>query len=114
MERFSLRIYFNGRSLGPGKVELLERIAEYGSIAAAGRSMGMSYKRAWMLVAEADELFGKPTVEKQHGGHQGGGARLSRLGEAIVREYRIAQALTEQAIAQPMRNIVDELNADKS
>ena len=64
MERFSLRIYFNGRSLGPGKVELLERIAEYGSIAAAGRSMGMSYKRAWMLVAEADELFGKPTVEK--------------------------------------------------
>ncbi|UHD44163.1 LysR family transcriptional regulator [Aureimonas altamirensis] len=71
MERFSLRIYFNGRSLGPGKVELLERIAEYGSIAAAGRSMGMSYKRAWMLVAEADELFGKPTVEKQHGGHQG-------------------------------------------
>ncbi|KAA0970870.1 LysR family transcriptional regulator [Aureimonas fodinaquatilis] len=108
MQRISLRIYFDDKALGPGKVELLEGISKYGSIAAAGRAMGMSYKRAWLLVAETDELFGKPTVEKQHGGKQGGGARLSKLGETIVREYRIAQQLTENAVALPMSRIQNE------
>lgn len=98
MATISLRIDFGDKRLGPGKVLLLERIAEHGSIAAAGRSLGMSYKRAWMLVAETDAIFGQPTVEKQQGGKEGGGARLSSLGETIVRAYRQAERLAAKAI----------------
>ncbi|WP_062228375.1 winged helix-turn-helix domain-containing protein [Aureimonas frigidaquae] len=111
MARISLKIYFDDQRLGPGKVDLLERIATHGSIAAAGRSLGMSYKRAWTLVAETDAIFGKPTVERQHGGSQGGGARLSPLGETIVREYRLAQRRAEEAIAGSITAIEAEREA---
>jgi len=105
MAKISLRIDFGEKRLGPGKVLLLERIAEFGSIAAAGRSLGMSYKRAWLLVAETDAIFGRPTVEKQQGGKDGGGARLSELGEAIVSNYRRAEEVAARAIASEVKAI---------
>lgn len=98
MATISLRIDFGEKRLGPGKILLLERIAKHGSIAAAGRSLGMSYKRAWLLVAETDAIFGKPTVEKQQGGKEGGGTKLSDLGETIVRAYRQAERQAAAAI----------------
>ncbi|WP_439816041.1 winged helix-turn-helix domain-containing protein [Zavarzinia sp. CC-PAN008] len=95
----SLRIDLDpdGR-IGPGKIDLLEKIAAFGSISAAGRQMGMSYRRAWELVEELNTIFGKPVVERQVGGRQGGGARLTALGLALVTRYRaIEQAAAAAA-----------------
>ena len=71
--RLRLRVVFgDGAMIGPGKADLLERIRETGSISAAGRAMGMSYKRAWMLVETLNALFRDPLVESIRGGVQGG------------------------------------------
>ncbi|GAC1567945.1 MAG: winged helix-turn-helix domain-containing protein [Vulcanimicrobiaceae bacterium] len=93
MTRISLRLKFDGdRLLGPGRVQLLELIAETGSISAAGREMSMSYRRAWTLVEDLNRTFREPLVEKQLGGSGGGGALLTPLGAEIVRRYRAIEA----------------------
>ena len=81
MPSLSLRINLDpeGR-IGPGKIELLEQIAAFGSISAAARGMEMSYKRAWDLVEEMNTIFGKPVVAAQTGGKRGGGAQLTPSG----------------------------------
>lgn len=81
-----------GAMLGPGKAELLERIRDGGSIAAAGRDMGMSYKRAWSLVEEMNRAFRDPLVESARGGSHGGGARLTAAGSAVLGHYRGMEA----------------------
>lgn len=87
--RLSLRLHFApGRMLGPGKAQLLELIQETGSISAAGRRMDMSYKRAWSLVEEMNATYVAPVVESSRGGAQGGGARLTETGAAVLRHYR--------------------------
>lgn len=99
MPSLSLRINLDpdGR-IGPGKIELLEKIAAAGSISAAARTMEMSYKRAWDLVEEMNRLFGKPVVSTQSGGRKGGGARLTPVGEAVVTRFRaIERAATDAA-----------------
>lgn len=100
MAHLSIRIDFDeeGR-LGPGKVALLERIAQEGSISAAGRSMNMSYKRAWELVAEINRSFTEPLVAAKTGGKSGGGAALTARGEELIRHYRAIErkALTATA-----------------
>lgn len=80
--------------IGPGRADLLEGIAETGSIAAAGRNMGMSYKRAWMLIDSMNAVFGAPLVETNRGGVAGGGAVLTPFGVQILTLY---QNLTEAA-----------------
>jgi molybdate transport system regulatory protein len=101
MPSLSLRINLDpeGR-IGPGKIALLEQIATFGSIAAAGRAMGMSYRRAWELVEELNAIFGKQVVERQIGGRHGGGAKLTVLGLALVSRFRaIERAAAEAAQA---------------
>jgi molybdate transport system regulatory protein len=84
-----LRVDFGEHgALGPGKARLMELIAETGSISAAGRAMGMSYRRAWLLVDNLNGAFGEPLVAKQTGGSGGGGAVLTRLGREVVQRYR--------------------------
>jgi molybdate transport system regulatory protein len=80
------------RALGPGKIRLLELIAETGSISAAGRSMKMSYRRAWLLVDDLNHSFRKPVVISRPGGAAGGGATLTPLGTEVVRRYRAIEA----------------------
>ncbi len=75
-------------ALGPGKADLLEGIAETGSIAAAGRRMGMSYKRAWMLTEAMNRMFVRPLVDASKGGAHGGGAALTPLGLRMLDAYR--------------------------
>jgi len=88
-----LRIVFGpGAMLGPGKADLLEGIDRAGSISAAGRAMGMSYKRAWTLVEEVNRLFCDPLVASSRGGAQGGGARLTGTGQAVLAHYRRIEA----------------------
>jgi molybdate transport system regulatory protein len=77
-----------GRWIGPGKADLLEGIAETGSIAAAGRKMGMSYKRAWGLVEEMNGLFTAPLVSAARGGAGHGGAALTEAGHEVLAIYR--------------------------
>jgi molybdate transport system regulatory protein len=104
MPSLSLRIDLEpaGR-IGPGKIELLEQIAAFGSISAAARNMDMSYKRAWDLVEEMNRLFGKPVVSAKTGGKRGGGAQLTPAGLAVVSRFRAieraAGAAAEQHIA---------------
>ncbi|MFN3525711.1 MAG: winged helix-turn-helix domain-containing protein, partial [Paracoccus sp. (in: a-proteobacteria)] len=79
-DRTALRVrlvFGDDRILGPGKAELLERIDRSGSIAAAGREMGMSYKRAWQLIGTLNAMFREPLVESTRGGPSGGGAVLT-------------------------------------
>jgi len=93
-----IRIVFGEDAmLGPGKADLLERIRETGSIAAAGRSMSMSYKRAWTLVDEMNNAFRDPVVASTRGGPSGGGARLTDLGREVLSQYR---ALETEAAAR--------------
>ncbi len=85
--RLKLRILFDDAMLGPGKAALLEGIRATGSIAAAGRGMGMSYKRAWSLVEEMNAAFAVPLVESSRGGPGGGGARLTETGDRVLQLY---------------------------
>ncbi len=80
-----LRILFpGGLRLGPGKIELLAAIGETGSISAAGRALGMSYRRAWLLIDEANRMFTAPLVLASAGGSHGGGAQLTDLGRSVI------------------------------
>lgn len=99
--RFRFRIY-NGSvvAIGPGKVDLLEAIAETGSISAAARSMNMSYRRAWSLVETLNQSLREPAVITATGGTHGGGARLSEVGAEIVRRYRAIEDIAMQAAAE--------------
>lgn len=96
--RLSLRLVFGEDAmLGPGKAELLERIRDNGSISAAGRDMKMSYKRAWMLVETMNAIFREPLVDSTRGGPNGGGARLTEAGLAVLAQYRSLEATAAQA-----------------
>ena len=107
--RLFLRVDFDGAGvLGPGKVRLMEAIAETGSITAAGRRLGMSYRRAWLLIDALNHLFRAPLVEAQRGGEKGGGATLTALGEQVLARYRAL----EQATLAAARPHLDALAAD--
>ena len=108
-----LRLLFGDRLvLGPGKAELLAGIAETGSIAAAGRAMGMSYKRAWSLVEELNTAFREPLVTSARGGAGGGGAVLTGAGIAVLGAYQSMVAATAKACAADVERIADLLAAD--
>ncbi|MEL6680610.1 MAG: LysR family transcriptional regulator [Pseudomonadota bacterium] len=83
--------------IGPGKADLLDLIADTGSIAAAGRQMDMSYKRAWMLVETLNAMFPAPLVHSSRGGAAGGGASLTDLGHEVLGHYRALEARAREA-----------------
>jgi len=104
MPQLSIRIDFDDEGrLGPGKVTLLERIAQEGSISAAGRSMNMSYKRAWELVADINRSFEEPLVTAQTGGRSGGGASLTERGQELIRHYRAIERKALSATATHLK-----------
>lgn len=92
MTALKLRILFDGAMIGPGKAALLDGIAATGSIAAAGRQMQMSYKRAWMLVETMNAAFAAPLVDSSRGGTKGGGAHLTETGQAVLMHFRALEA----------------------
>jgi molybdate transport system regulatory protein len=98
--RFSLA---PGIDLGPGKADLLEGILETGSISAAGRRMRMSYKRAWQLVGELNNLFDAPLVAASTGGSGGGGASLTKRGRDVLARYRRMHAACVAAVARDLK-----------
>ena len=109
-----LRLLFGDRLVfGPGKGELLARIVETGSIAAAGRAMGMSYKRAWALVEEMNAVFRAPLVVSARGGAGGGGASLTDAGREVLAAYQAILIRTREA-ADPDLVRIETLLRDMS
>lgn len=87
--RLSIRIDLpSGDRIGPGKIALLEAIRSTGSISAGARALGMSYRRAWLLVEEINESLREPAVAAETGGRRGGGAMLTPVGERVIDLYR--------------------------
>jgi len=84
-----LRIDFDEKSrLGPGKIDLLEAIRKSGSISQAARDLGMSYRRAWLLIESFKETFREPVTLAQTGGRGGGGIALTKFGQELIASYR--------------------------
>jgi molybdate transport system regulatory protein len=91
--RLTVRVDFGAdRALGPGKIRLLEAIGKTGSISRAGRALGMSYRRAWLLVDDMNRCFRAPVVATQPGGVKGGGAALTPFGLELIEMYRAVEA----------------------
>lgn len=82
-------------AMGPGKADLLDAITAQGSISAAAKDMGMSYRRAWMLVDAMNRCWSGPLVEAVAGGGHERGARVTPLGEEVLRHYRTISAAAE-------------------
>jgi molybdate transport system regulatory protein len=100
----TIRVDFGAHGyLGPGKIRLMELISKHGSISAAGKEMGMSYRRAWLLMDEINHIFKEPLIETQMGGSGGGGARLTRLGRDVVGRYRAIEGASATASAADLR-----------
>jgi molybdate transport system regulatory protein len=69
MPRLTLRLDFgSGQAIGHGKIRLLEAVRDHGSISASGRQMGMSYRRAWLLIDQLNAIFAQPVIRTKHGG----------------------------------------------
>jgi molybdate transport system regulatory protein len=108
--RPSLRITLDaGMRLGPGKIDVLEAVGRTGSISAAGRELGMSYRRAWLLVDAVNRMFRRPVVLAAAGGAQGGGAQLTDFGHALVAAYRRIEDRTRAAIREELAAFESDL-----
>jgi len=79
-------------AMGPGKADILAAIAREGSISAAGRALGMSYRRTWLLVDEMNRCFRERVVETQAGGSRERGAVLTEQGKTVLAAYRDLEA----------------------
>lgn len=90
-------------AVGPGKVDLLEAIAKTGSISAAARDLGMSYRRAWLLVDTMNRCFKQPVVAAEAGGKRGGGTQLTASGLRAVRHYRRIERSALRAASGELR-----------
>lgn len=105
-----LRIDFGeGIRLGPGKIDLLEAIVETGSISGAGRKIGMSYRRAWLLVEELNTLFSTPVVIANAGGAHGGGTEVTAFGQSLIAAFRRLEARTQAAITEEFSEFADTI-----
>jgi len=95
--KLKLQLMHGGEiAMGPGKAELLDAIEATGSISAAARSMGMSYRRAWMLADTMNRCFAQALIETHPGGGKQSGARLTEAGKRAREAYA---ALVEMAQA---------------
>ena len=95
----------SGNRIGPGKIALLEAIRSTGSISAAARSIGMSYRRAWLLVEEINQTLREPAVTAETGGARGGGAVVTPVGEKVVGLYRAIELQARAAAGNEFRAI---------
>lgn len=99
-------------ALGPGKVDLLEAIERSGSISQAARELGLSYRRAWMLVDTMNQCFKTPLVAPARGGKKGGGAQVTALGLRIAKLYRTMETKAVQSADKEWRTIQKSLKKD--
>jgi molybdate transport system regulatory protein len=104
--RLTIRVDFGSKQvLGPGKIRLLEAIQRTGSISQAGRSLDMSYRRAWLLVDDLNRCFRETVVTKQPGGARGGGAALTAFGMKLIKNYRSIETRATAAAKRQLRDL---------
>ena len=103
----------SGDRIGPGKIALLEAIRSAGSISGAARSLGMSYRRAWLLVEEVNDALREPAVTAETGGRRGGGAALTAVGERVVDLYRTIESQARSAAGGEFRAIGKLVRTEK-
>jgi len=96
-------------AMGPGKADLLRAIAETGSISASAKRMGMSYRRAWLLVDTMNRCFREPVVDSATGGPGGGGASVTRFGRAVLARYDAMRARVDRALGPELSAFADLL-----
>ena len=110
--RPSLRFHIRDReregeiAIGPGKIALLEAIEATGSITGAARRLGMSYRRAWLLVDETNRSLVRAAVTAAAGGKKGGGAQLTPTGIELCRRYRAIERLVDTAVTRELRGLL--------
>jgi len=102
----------DGMVLGPGKVDLLEAIGRTGSISAAGRELGMSYRRAWLLVDALNHMFPNALVTASPGGSRGGGAKLTDYGRGVAAAYRRVEARTRAVMREELEPFNVRVDSD--
>jgi molybdate transport system regulatory protein len=89
-----------GAAIGPGKIELLEAIADSGSLSEAARQLGMSYRRAWVLLDSLNKTFTSPLATASVGGRGGGGVQVTPLGAELVQRFRRLEASVDELAAE--------------
>lgn len=99
-------------ALGPGKADLLNAIKASGSISKAAKSMGMSYRRAWLLVDTMNASFVTPLIETSRGGGGGGGASLTKAGEEALARYRAMEDKVQSLLAEDIADFTSLLRPD--
>ncbi len=104
----------SGRAVGPGKIRLLAQIHKSGSITQAARDLGLSYRRAWLLINDLNNSFRLPVIEAATGGSGGGGTRLTPFGRKLVQRYQTIEAEALAATWQHRRKLQAALNTGKS
>ena len=113
--RLSIRIDLaSGDRIGPGKIALLEAIDSTGSISAGARSLGMSYRRAWLLVEEVNDALREPAVTAETGGRSGGGAMLTPVGKRVIDLYRAIESNARNAANQEFRAMGKLVRSEKT
>jgi molybdate transport system regulatory protein len=113
--RLSIRIDLaSGDRIGPGKIALLEAIRSTGSISAGARAMGMSYRRAWLLVEGLNQALREPVVTTETGGRSGGGASLTPAGERIIDVYRAIEVHARTAASGEFRAMGKLVRSEKT
>jgi molybdate transport system regulatory protein len=106
----TLRVLGDGEpAMGPGKAKLIELIDATGSISAAAREMGMSYRRAWQLVDALNTSFTEPVVLTATGGRRGGGAVVTGFGKRLADDFRKMEARASAAIASDIERYTRQL-----
>ncbi|WP_019583217.1 MULTISPECIES: winged helix-turn-helix domain-containing protein [unclassified Thioalkalivibrio] len=99
-------------AMGPGKAMLLDAIRDKGSISAAARSVGMSYRRAWDLVETMNQSFREPVITTAKGGSGGGGAQITEFGETVLARYRDMERKACEALRDELHAFADFLAED--
>ena len=97
-------------AIGPGKADLLEAIAASGSISESARRLGMSYRRAWLLVDTMNRCFREPLVASATGGSGGGGAQVTPFGRTVLARYRALETRVERALDRPLADFTELLS----
>lgn len=105
--RWRMRIMRNNViAIGPGKITLLEAVRDQGSITAAAKSLGMSYRRAWLLLDEINSSLANPATISSHGGARGGTSLLTEVGAQVIALYRRIEAQATAANAQELEALM--------
>jgi molybdate transport system regulatory protein len=93
-------------AIGPGKIALLEAIADVGSITSAAKKLDMSYRRAWLLLDELNHALRKPAVDSAQGGQAGGGSVLTDTGRELIELYRRIESTAQQACQADLKRML--------